>query len=101
MRVANCSQARPSQLAQGAHHVKNNACLAGLTKMQMVPNDNVEEVVWGKSPIARRFDVLTGENELLLPVWEAKKIAASGGFPPFTKLISTVYGSRSLSSVPL
>src|SRR4030095_4030872 len=68
MRVANCSQACPSQFAQGAHHVKNNACLAGLIKMQVMPHHNVEQVVRSKSPIARRFDVIAGYKEFLLTI---------------------------------
>src|SRR4030095_12512230 len=68
MRVANCSQACPPQLAQGAHHVKHHACLAGLIEMQFVPHDNVEQVVWSKSPVARRFDVIAGYEKFLLTI---------------------------------
>jgi hypothetical protein len=46
--------------------VKNNACLADLIKMQVVPNDNVEQVVRSKGPIARRFHVVAGDKEFLL-----------------------------------
>src|SRR5262245_64380548 len=68
MRIANGSQACPSQLAQGAHHVKNNACLSGLIKMQFVPHHDVEQVVRSKSPISRRFDVVAGHKEFLLTI---------------------------------
>ena len=42
VRITNCGHPCPSQLAQGAHHVKHYACLAGLIKMQIVPGYNVE-----------------------------------------------------------
>ena len=45
MRIADCSQACSSQFAQGAHHVKHHAGLAGLIEMQVVPHDNVKQVV--------------------------------------------------------
>jgi len=72
MRVADRSQACPSQLAQGTHHVKNNACLSGLIKMQIVPHDNVEQVVRGKSTIARRLDMIAGHEEFLLTIRSRK-----------------------------
>ena len=45
VRIANSSQSCPSQLAQGAHHVKHHACLAGLIEMQVVPDHDVEQIV--------------------------------------------------------
>ena len=68
MRIANSSQPCPSQLTQGAHHVKHHACLAELAKMQVVPHDNIEQVVRSKSPIARRLDVIAGHKEFLLTI---------------------------------
>jgi hypothetical protein len=68
VRIANSSQSCSSQLAQGAHHVKHHACLAGLIEMQVVPHDNVEKVVRSKSPIARRLDVIAGYKKLLLTI---------------------------------
>ena len=68
VRITNGGHPCPSQLAQGAHHVKHHACLAGLAKMQVVPHDNIEQVVRSKSPIARRFDVVAGHKEFLLTI---------------------------------
>src|SRR6476646_2723905 len=68
MRITNGGHPCPSQLAQGAHHVKHYACLAGLIEMQVVPHDNVEQVVRSKSPIARRLDVVAGYEEFLLTI---------------------------------
>src|SRR6476469_3942026 len=68
MRITNGGHPCPSQLAQGAHHVKHHACLAELAKMQVVPHDNIEQVVRSKSPIARRLNVIAGHKELLLTI---------------------------------
>src|SRR5882724_80835 len=68
VRIANSSQPCSPQLAQGAHHVKHHACLAGLIEMQVMPNDNVKQVVRSKSPIARRLDVVAGYEEFLLTI---------------------------------
>jgi hypothetical protein len=68
VRITNGGHSCPSQLAQGAHHVKNHACLAELAKMQVMPHDNIEQVVRSKSPIARRLDVIAGYKELLLTI---------------------------------
>src|SRR6476661_1952712 len=56
------------QLAQGAHHVKHHACLAELAKMQVVPHDNIEQVVRSKSPIARRLNMIAGYEKFPLTV---------------------------------
>src|SRR6476620_5391552 len=68
VRITNGGHPCPSQLAQGAHHVKHHACLAELAKMQVVPHDNIEQVVRSKSPIARRLNVIAGYKELLLTI---------------------------------
>jgi hypothetical protein len=68
VRIANSGHTCSSQLAQGAHHVKHDACLASLIEMQVVPHDNVEQVVRSKSPIARRLDVIAGYEEFLLTI---------------------------------
>src|SRR6478752_9887376 len=68
VRITNGGHPCPSQLAQGAHHVKHHACLAELAKMQVMPHDNIEQVVRSKSPIARRLDVIAGYKELLLTI---------------------------------
>ena len=41
VRITNGGHPCPSQLTQGAHHVKHHACLAGLAKMQVVTHDNI------------------------------------------------------------
>ena len=41
VRIASSSHPCPSQLAQGAHHVEQYVCLAGLIEMQIVPHNNV------------------------------------------------------------
>ena len=53
VRITNGGHPCPSQLAQGAHHVKNHACLAELAKMQVMPHDNIEQVVRSKRSITR------------------------------------------------
>ena len=68
VRISNGSHPCPSQLAQGAHHVKHYACLAELAKMQVVPHDNIEQVVRSKSPIARRLDVIAGYEKFPLTI---------------------------------
>src|SRR6476620_2805031 len=68
MRIANCSKACPSELAQGTHHVKHHSCLAGLIEMQVVPHHDVEQVVRSKSSIAGRFDMVAGYKEFLLTI---------------------------------
>ena len=73
--VTNCGHACPSQLTQGAHHVKHHACLAELAKMQVVPHDNIEQVVRSKSPIARRLDVIAG-HEKFLPTIRSREDAS-------------------------
>src|SRR6478672_3341885 len=69
VRITNSGHAGSPQLAQGAHHVKHHACLASLIEMQVVPHDNVEQVVRSKSPIARRLDVIAGYEKFLLTIW--------------------------------
>jgi hypothetical protein len=57
--------------------VEHYACLAGLIEMQIVPHDDVEQVVRSQSAIARRFHVIAGHKELLLAV-RSREDAGSG-----------------------
>jgi hypothetical protein len=66
--IAHGCESCPSELAQGAHHVKHHSCLAGLIEMQVVPHNNVEQIVWSKRPISRRLDVIAGYEKFLLTV---------------------------------
>src|SRR6476660_8319997 len=68
VRITNGGHPCPSQLTQGAHHVTHHACLAELAKMQVVPHDNIEQVVRSKSPIARRLNMIACYKELLLTI---------------------------------
>src|SRR6266550_6606226 len=68
VRITNSSHTCSSQLTQGTHHVKHHACLASLIEMQVVPHDNVEQVVRSKSPIAGRLDVIAGYEKFLLTI---------------------------------
>src|SRR5882762_3951178 len=68
VRVAHGSHTCSSQLTQGTHHVKHHTCLASLIEVQVVPHDNVEQVVRSKSPIARRLDVIAGYEKFLLSI---------------------------------
>ena len=68
VRITNGGHPCPSQLAQRAHHVKNHTCLASLIEMQIVPHNDVEQVVRSKSPVARRLHVIAGYEKFLLTV---------------------------------
>src|SRR3954468_13382131 len=68
MRIANGGHSCPSQLAQGAHHVKHDARLASLIEMQVVPHNDVEQIVRSKSAIARRLDVIASYEKFLLTI---------------------------------
>jgi hypothetical protein len=68
VRITHGCESCPSQFAQRAHHVKHHACLAGLIEMQVMPHNDVEQIVWSKSPIARRLDVIAGHKEFLLTI---------------------------------
>ncbi len=66
--VTNSGHPCSAQLTQGAHHVKHDACLASLIEMQVVPHDDVEQIVWSKSSIAWRLDVIAGNKKFLLAI---------------------------------
>ena len=53
MRVADRGQPCPSQLTEGTHHVKNDARLARLAEVQIMPYDDIEKIVWSQRSIRR------------------------------------------------
>ena len=48
--------------------MKYYAGLPGLVEVQVMPHDNVEQVVRSESPIARRLDVIAGYEKFLLAI---------------------------------
>jgi len=69
VRVANRGQPHSSQFSQCAHHVEHHTCLARLIEMEVVPHDNIKQIVWSERPILRRLNVVAGDKKLLLSVW--------------------------------
>jgi hypothetical protein len=49
--------------------VKNDARLARLVELQIVPYHDVEKIVRRQGAIRRRLDMIAGDKELLLPIW--------------------------------
>src|SRR5436190_1461582 len=72
MRVADRRQSRSSHLAQSAHHVKYYACLTRLIEVQIVPNNDVKQVVRSQTAVKRRLHVIAGDKKLLLSVGSSK-----------------------------
>src|SRR6266513_686892 len=52
--------------------MKYHACLSRLIEVQVVPDDNVEEIVRSQSSIMRRLDVIAGDEKLLLSAGSSK-----------------------------
>src|SRR5438552_15463187 len=49
--------------------MKDDACLARLTEVQLVAHHDIEKIVWSKRAIRRRLDVIAGDKKLFLPIW--------------------------------
>ena len=60
------SQPCSSQLTQGTHHVKNDAGLARLPEVQVMPHHNVEKIVGSQRAIGGGLDMIASAKEFLL-----------------------------------
>src|SRR5947199_365020 len=65
VRVTHCGQPHSSEFAQGTHHMKDDACLARLAEVQVVPHHDVKKIVGRQGAILGRLDVVAGDKKLL------------------------------------
>src|SRR6266480_838093 len=72
VRISYRCEACSSQFAQGAHHVKDDACLPGLTEVQVVAYDDIKKIIRSQCAISGRFDVIAGHKELLPSIRRCK-----------------------------
>ena len=65
VRISYRCEACSSQFAQGAHHVKDDACLPGLTEVEVVAYHDIKKIIRRECAISGRLDVIAGNKELL------------------------------------
>ena len=67
-RIADGGEAQPSRAAKSAEHMENNPCLPDLPEVEAAPNDEIEDIIRRESSIARRFEMIAGDEKFSAPV---------------------------------